>query len=69
MSKSDTLSDIQPKAVMTAAEVAEWDALPVDIQLARLRAAIDKGITTGVSARTVDAILKGVLARHPNARL
>jgi hypothetical protein len=35
-----TLDDVQPKAVMTPDELARWNELPADEQLARLRAAI-----------------------------
>ena len=45
MTDTTTLSDVQPKAVMSEAEIAAWEALPADVQLARLRAAIDSGIS------------------------
>ena len=69
MSDTKTLSGIQPKAVMSAQEIAEWEALPAAVQLERMRAAIDKGINSGVSDRTMDDILQAVLARHPNGQL
>ena len=69
MAKSDTLSDVRPKAVMTEEELKAWEALPPGVQLERLRAAIDEGVASGVSDRSMDDILKSVLARHPNAGL
>ena len=69
MSGTKILSGIQPKAVMSAREIAEWEALPAAVQLERMRAAIDKGINSGVSDRTMDDILQAVLARHPNGQL
>lgn len=68
MSNQNTLSDVQPKSVMTDDELKAWEALPAAEQLARLRAAIDKGIASGTSSRSMDEILQSVLARHPNAR-
>ena len=39
MRKAEPISDIQPKAVMSAEEITAWEALPASEQLARLRAA------------------------------
>ena len=64
MGKSDTLSEVRPKAVMTDEELAAWEALPASVQLERLRAAIDEGVRSGVSDRGMDEILKTVLERH-----
>jgi hypothetical protein len=41
---TETLANVQPKAVMTPDELARWNQLPADEQLARLRAAIQRGI-------------------------
>ncbi len=68
MRKAEPISDIQPKAVMSAEEITAWEALPASEQLARLRAAIDKGINSPNSTRTMDQILEDVLARHKDAR-
>jgi hypothetical protein len=64
-----TVDDIEPKAVMTADELARWDQLPADEQLARLRAAIRRGIESGPSDMTVDQIWAKIRARHPDAGL
>ena len=69
MTKNATLSDIAPAAVMTEAELAAWEALPADVQFARLRAAVDRVVASGVTTRTMDEILDGVLARHRDAKL
>ena len=69
MSDTDTIDGIEPKAVMSEEEIAAWSALPADVQLLRLRAAINQGIRSGVSVRTMDEILEGVLARHRNGEL
>ena len=69
MSDTDTIDGIEPKAVMSEEEIAAWSALPADVQLSPLRAAIDQGIRSGVSERTMDEILEGVLARHRNGEL
>ena len=64
-----TVDDVQPKAVMTADELARWSQLPADEQLARLRAAIRRGIESGPSDMTVDQIWAKIRARHPDAEL
>ncbi len=64
-----TVDDVQPKAVMTADELARWNQLPADEQLARLRAAIRRGIESGPSDMTVDQIWAKIRARHPDAAL
>jgi hypothetical protein len=51
-----TLEDVQPKAVMAPDELARWNELPADEQLARLRAAIQRGIDSGVAPVTMDEI-------------
>jgi hypothetical protein len=43
-----TLDNVQPKALMTPHELARWNQLPADEQLARLRAAIERGIDSGL---------------------
>ena len=53
----------EPKAVMTANELARWNALPADEQLARLRAAIRRGVESGPSDLTMDQIWERVGAR------
>ncbi len=66
---TSTLDDIQPKAVMTAAEEARWKALPPEEQLARLRAAIQRGIDSGASKLSMDDIWAKVAARQGDAKL
>jgi hypothetical protein len=66
---TETVDDVQPKAVMTADELARWNQLPVDEQLARLRAAIRRGIESGPSDMTVDQIWAKIGARHRDAGL
>jgi hypothetical protein len=51
-----TVDDVQPKAVMTADELARWNQLPADEQLARLRAAIRRGLDSGPTDATMDQI-------------
>ena len=64
-----TMNDVQPKAVMTPDEVARWDELPAEEQLARLRAAIQQGIDSGPADVTMDQIWAKIRARHPDAKL
>jgi hypothetical protein len=42
-----TIDDMQPKAVMSSTEQGRWGSLPPDEQLARLRAAIQRGVDSG----------------------
>jgi hypothetical protein len=51
-----TIDDVQPKAVMTPEELARWNKLPADEQLARLRAAARRGVDGGPSDATMDEI-------------
>jgi hypothetical protein len=60
-----TADDIQPKAVMSPDEQARWDALPPEEQLARLRAAIERGLDSG-PVHLIWARLRG---RHHDAKL
>ena len=64
-----TADDIQPKAVMSPDEQARWDALPPDEQLARLRAAIERGVDSGPTQLTMDEIWARLRARHHDAKL
>ena len=64
-----TINDVQPKAVMTPEELARWDELPAEEQLARLRAAIQRGIDSASSDITMDEIWAKIRARHPDAGL
>jgi hypothetical protein len=64
-----TIDDVQPKAVMTPAELARWSELPAEEQLARLRAAIQRGIDSGPTDATMDQIWAKIRARHPDAGL
>ena len=64
-----TLDNVQPKAVMTPDELARWNQLPADEQLARLRAAIQRGIDSGLAHVTMDEIWLKIRARHPDAKL
>jgi hypothetical protein len=57
------INEVEPKAVMTADELARWDALPTDEQLARLRGAIRRGIESGPSDLTVQQIWGRLRAR------
>ncbi len=54
---------------MTAAEEARWNALPPEEQLARLRAAIQRGIDSGASKLSMDDIWAKVAARQGDAKL
>jgi hypothetical protein len=64
-----TVDDIQPKAVMSPDEQARWDALPPEEQLARLRAAIERGIDSGPTHVAMDEIWAKLRARHPASEL
>jgi hypothetical protein len=64
-----TVDDIQPKAVMSPDEQARWDALPPEEQLARLRAAIERGVDSGAADVTMDDIWARLRARHHDAKL
>jgi hypothetical protein len=69
MMVTKTVDDIQPKAVMNPDEQARWDALPPEEQLARLRAAIERGIDSGPTDVTMDEIWAELQARHHDAKL
>jgi hypothetical protein len=62
-----TINDVQPKAVMTPEELARWNELPADEQLARLRSAIQRGVDSGSTNLTMDQIWAKIRARHPDA--
>ena len=47
MTRINTIDDVQARTVMTPDGVARWNGLPPDEQLARLRAAIQRGIDSG----------------------
>ena len=64
-----TVDDIQPKAVMSPDEQARWDALPPEEQLARLRAAIGRGVDSGPARLTMDEIWVRLRTRHHDAKL
>ena len=64
-----TADDIQPKAVMSPDERARWDALPPEERLARLRAAIERGVDSGQAQVTMDEIWARLRARHHDAPL
>ncbi len=61
--------DVQPKAVMTPDELARWNALPPDVQLARLRTAIQAGLDSGPANVTMDELWAKLRARHSDASL
>ena len=61
---NDMTDRVEPKAVMTADELARWNALPADEQLTRLRAAIRRGIESGPSDLTMEQIWSRVRARR-----
>jgi hypothetical protein len=63
------IDDIQPKAVMSSDELARWNALPADEQLARLRTAIQRGLDSGPAMVSMDQIWTRVRARHPDDKL
>lgn len=69
MSKDKILPDIEPSATMTKAEAEAWAALPAAEQLERLRRAIDKGVASGFSERTMDDIWAEASRRNPDADL
>ena len=62
-----TIDDVQPRAVMTPDEVARWNELPADEQLARLRAAIRRGVDSGPADATMDQIWAKIRAHHSDA--
>ena len=61
--------DVQPKPVMTPDELARWNALPPDVQLARLRTAIQVGLDSGPASVTMDELWARLRARHSDAGL
>ena len=69
MMAAKTTDDFQPKAVMSPDEQARWDALPPEEQLARLRAAIARGVDSGPAHITMDEIWARLRARHHDAKL
>ena len=64
-----TIDDVQPKAVMTPDELGRWNRLPPDEQLARLRAAIQRGVDSGPADVTMDEIWARIRTRHPDVGL
>ena len=54
---------------MSPDEQARWDALPPEEQLARLRAAIERGVNSGPAKLTMDEIWAKLRARHHDAKL
>jgi hypothetical protein len=63
-----TIDDIQTKAVMSPTEQGRWGSLPPDEQLARLRAAIQRGVDSGPSDLTMDEIWARLRARLDRSR-
>jgi len=66
---SKTVDDVQPKAVMTPDELARWNTLPPDEQLARLRGAIQSGMDSGPADVATDEIWAKIRARNPHIGL
>jgi hypothetical protein len=60
---ANPINDVQPKAVMTPDEVARWNELPADEQLARLRVALQSGIDSGPADATMDQIWAKIRSR------
>ncbi len=54
---------------MTDAELAIWEKLPAAERQARMRAAVDQGLNSGVSSRSLDEILDATLAERVHAKL
>ena len=63
-----TTDDIQPKAAMSSDEQAQLDALSQEEQLARLRAAIERGVDSGPAHVTMDEIWARLRAYHHDAK-
>ncbi len=57
-----TFSRVMPSATPTEAEIAEWEALPRDEQLARMRAFFADPACSQVSSSTMDDILREACA-------
>jgi len=53
----------------TPDELARWNQLPAEEQLARLRAAIQRGIDSGLANVTMGETWLRIRARHPDAKL
>jgi len=64
---SKIADDVRPEAVMSPDELARWNKLPPEEQLARLRAAVQRGIDSGPADVTMDEIWAKIRARHPDA--
>ena len=65
----ETTGDVRARAVVTADEAPRWNGPPPEEQLARLRAAIQRGIDSGVQELTMDDIWARIRARPPVASL
>ena len=63
------IDDVHPKAEMSQEELDRWSKLTAEEQLARLRAAIERGIESGSSDLTMDEIWSRIRARHYDAEL
>jgi hypothetical protein len=66
---SKIVDDVQPNAVMTPDELARWNTLPPDEQLARFRGALQRGMDSGPADVTMDEIWAKIRARNPHVGL
>ena len=69
MSKDKTLPEIEPSAAMSDADLEVWQKLPPAEQLERLRRAIDRGVASGPSSKSMDDLWNEAMRRNPDAKL
>ncbi|MEO0731075.1 MAG: hypothetical protein AAFY64_11890 [Pseudomonadota bacterium] len=65
---SELKDDIMPSAAPTEDEIRRWQALPRDEQLKRMQRAIDEGLASGISERSMDDIKAAAEARVAKLR-
>mgnify|MGYP003352594704 CR=1 FL=1 len=63
------LSRIEPKSVMSPQELAEWEKLAPEVQIERLRDALQHGVDSSDSDLSMDQIWERALARRQNVRV
>ncbi|MEL6216348.1 MAG: hypothetical protein AAFQ99_11815 [Pseudomonadota bacterium] len=65
---SELKDDIMPSATPTEDEIRRWQALPRDEQLKRMQRALDEGLASGISERSMDDIKATAKARVAKLR-
>ena len=64
---AETVTPVEPRTGMTDEEREAWEKLTPEEQLAKLRAAIRRGLDSGVSRDSMDQIWERIQARRADA--